>query len=231
MDADNLPLTHTLGMRAGCRRTLLMTVGVWVVGVAVGALWWVFAEVRPHVPNEDLWDPGAQAGSAIFASCASCHFADGSGRADGSIPRLAGQRAAILEKKLRALSDGSVDLPVMVGFARSLDDAEITAVAGWLSALPDAPAEPVHLRGALLYSERCVACHGPDGAGDDALRAPRLSGQHAAYLLRRMEESVANARGDADPAMAAIVAATSPEDRASIATYLAANAIAPRGIR
>ncbi len=210
------------------RRALLITCGVLLLGTAV---WSVTASIRPPAPlDADPWDAGvgAVAGRDVFASCASCHLADASGRPDGSIPRLAGQRAAILQRKLERLASGEVDLPVMAGFAASLQPAEITAVSTWLAGLPDpAPRDPPAGAGALLYAGSCLPCHGPQAEGQDALGAPRLCGQHAPYLLRRMQDSAQGARADADLAMAAIVRAVPQGDREVIAAWLAAGSCAP----
>jgi len=171
----------------------------------------------------DPWMParvGDVRGVTLFAPCASCHLSDASGRSDGTVPRLAGQRKAVLEGKLRRLQTGEVKLPVMVPFARALSADETTEIARYLSRLAVLP-EPspgvvagstragagvseAATAGEAEYTALCAACHGGWGEGRDDLRAPRLCGQHAAYLQRRVAESAADLRGDADPAMAAI---------------------------
>jgi cytochrome c553 len=204
---------------------VLISLGTFAALIVLTGIWWASTTIRPAQgpPATDVWDSGigAAEGREVFASCASCHLADAMGRSDGTIPRLAGQSAAILSRKLRRIASGEVDLPVMTAFARALSDSEIDAVASWLAALPGAPVANNTDRGAELYAQTCIACHGPSGEGNDALGAPRLSGQHAPYLVRRMEESVSNARGDADPVMAVFVTALSPADREAIAVFLA----------
>ena len=63
---------------------------------------------------------------AAYAHCASCHLHDGSGRPDGSIPRLTGQRRSVLENKLYRLRAGIMRMPVMDPYARTLAPNEIT---------------------------------------------------------------------------------------------------------
>lgn len=179
---------------------------------------------------DDPWVAPANASdprSALFASCASCHMADGGGRSDGTVPRLAGQRATIVASKLQKLQSGATFLPVMLPFARALTAAESQSVADYVAGLP----VPRHAartdEGAQDYAALCATCHGARGEGSDTLLAPRLCGQHAAYLERRMDEIVANVRGDADPAMAAIVGPVPPATRATIAGWLAGAACEP----
>jgi cytochrome c553 len=150
-------------------------------------------------------------------------MADAGGRPDGSVPRLAGQRVDVLAARLHALREGRLDLPVMAPFARSLGAAEVDTVAVWLSTLP-APAD-IGLgpgddlpRGQALFAERCAACHGV--AGEGALATPRVCGQHSGYVLRRLDEIALQKRSDAHPAMAAIVAAMLPAERAAVADFL-----------
>ncbi len=177
--------------------------------------------LAPAVPS----DPTRAAGRLVFASCASCHLADGGGRTDGSIPRLAGQDAAILERRLRGLFDGSVYLPVMTPFARALSDMEIEQVSAYLSSLPRpgavgiGPGTQVE-HGAVLYGAVCLNCHAAGAMGQPALNAPRLCGQHEAYLLRRMAEMAgANPRAS-DPAMVAVAAGLSLDARRAVSDHL-----------
>lgn len=166
-------------------------------------------------------------GAAIWASCASCHMADGSGRLDGDIPRLAGQRASVVAAKLRRIRDGDVDLPVMLPFAATLSDAEIDAVSAFIHALP-----PPKKRGLgseaqpgadARYRTHCAACHGVDGTGRDEPPTPKICGQHAGYISRRVQETLEGSRADGDPAMRAIAATLSPTDRDGIASWLASS--------
>lgn len=162
-------------------------------------------------------DPAAE----LYASCASCHMADGSGRTDGTIPRLAGQRPAVLIHKLEKLQVGAVTLPVMLPYARSLIGEEITAVAQYLAGLPVPEYPVITTAGEGSYRSLCAGCHGSAAEGIDALRSPRLCAQHAPYLVRRMEQIAVNQRGDADPAMAALAGAVSADTRQQIAQWLA----------
>ena len=186
----------------------------------------------PWAIRAEPGDPTLAAGKEIFASCASCHLADAGGRSDGTIPRLAGQRAEILEWRLRGLQDGSIDLPVMTPFARALTEVEIRQVSAYLASLPrpdrvGVGSDGVNERGAKLYHDRCRSCHSAEADAVAASNAPRLCGQHEAYLLRRLEDMASGNAGGAgaaravDPAMEAVAIALSMEDRLRVSRYLA----------
>ena len=164
---------------------------------------------------------------AAYAHCASCHLHDGSGRPDGSIPRLTGQRRSVLENKLYRLRAGILRMPVMDPFARTLAPSEIAQIAEYLSKLPAAAApsdstEEERAEGALLYAEHCASCHGANGEGQDGLFASRLCGQYAGYLNRRLAEVAAGTRGDADAVMQDAIDAVPVDDLRVIVAWLAA---------
>ena len=165
---------------------------------------------------------------ASYAHCASCHLHDGSGRPDGSMPSLNGQRRAVLEHKLYRLRTGIARLPVMDPFARTLAPSEIVQIATYLSQLPMAAAAPSALaaeeqvRGASLYAQHCSSCHGVNGEGNDGLFAARLCGQHGGYLERRLAEVAARTRGDADAIMRDAIDSIPGDDLRAIVRWLAA---------
>tara|TARA_R110001592_G_scaffold57536_3_gene174646 strand:- start:2420 stop:3118 length:699 start_codon:yes stop_codon:yes gene_type:complete len=168
-------------------------------------------------------------GAELYASCASCHMADGSGRSDGDVPRLAGQSQKVLVHKLQKLRDGSSYLPVMLPFARALSADEVLEVSRYIAGLSTITAATLvqtvpaaDSLAATKYQEYCSACHGAQGQGNDALLAPKLCGQHSAYLLRRMSETRQNLRGDADSGMAAILNIIEKDDQIEIAQWLEA---------
>lgn len=66
----------------------------------------------------------------------------------------------------------------------------------------------------------CVACHGADGNGVDALpNQPRLAGQHAEYTEKQIRDYKSSARENA--IMAPMVAALSDQDISDLAAYYA----------
>ncbi|MGB8331752.1 MAG: c-type cytochrome [Polyangiales bacterium] len=175
-----------------------------------------------------LEDPAPADEPAAYAPCASCHLHDGSGRPDGSIPRLTGQRRSVLENKLFRLRTGAMRLPVMDPFARSLAPAEIAEIAEYLSSMPElgvAPGPPNHeaaAPGASLFAKHCASCHGASAEGNDGLFASRLCGQYLGYLERRLDEAATRKRGDSDALMQGVVQAVPDEDLGVIVAWLAA---------
>jgi len=78
---------------------------------------------------------------------------------------------------------------------------------------------------ALLAS--CVACHGAQGLGDQALGAPRLAGQGEQYLTRQLQNFRAGRRGYAEQdqpgqQMRSMAASLSDTQIAGLAGYYAA---------
>jgi len=176
------------------------------------------------LPGEPA-DANLAAGKRVFAACASCHLADAGGRPDGTIPRLAGQEASVLEARLRALRDGSVDLPVMTPFARALTEAETRQVAGYLSSLPRPEWVGIGSgrqleHGAAIDRSLCAGCHATGAPGQAALNAPRLCGQHATYLVRRLNEIADTDPRTPDPTMRSIASSLSSEDRMAVSDHL-----------
>ena len=218
------------GMLAPAMR-IFITVVALIVLAGVGSVTWLMTR-EPSVAQaariaavlESTAPPGEP---AAFAHCASCHLHDGSGRPDGSIPRLTGQRRSVLENKLYRLRAGILRMPVMDPFARTLAPSEIAQIAEYLSELPAAAAPSVateeeRAQGASLYAEHCASCHGANGEGQDGLFASRLCGQYAGYLNRRLAEVAAGTRGDADAVMQDAIDAVPVDDLRAIVAWLAA---------
>ena len=141
--------------------------------------------------------PDPDHGAELFARCASCHGAEGEGLADGSTPSIAGQHFRVIVKQLVDFRYGKRWDFRMEQRANNHLGAfqDIADVASHLSQLPRKSRSNdggnVDLsQGASLYGERCASCHGARGEGDDDEAVPLLAGQHSAYLLRQMYDSV-----------------------------------------
>jgi cytochrome c553 len=142
-------------------------------------------------------------GAALFAQCVSCHGPNGQGLPDGSTPRIAGQHFSVLVRQLVDFRYGKRWDFRMEQRANTHLGAfqDIADVASYLSQQPrkskadegnrDYLAHGTNLAdGANLYQANCASCHGARGEGDDDEGVPMLTGQHPAYLLRQMYDSV-----------------------------------------
>jgi cytochrome c553 len=150
----------------------------------------------------------AAAGQAKSAACAACHGPDGNS-SNPEWPKLAGQGAAYLAKQLREFKAGKRVNAVMQGMAAPLSDEDIADLAafyaGQKARLGVADPDQVPL-GKRLYRggsteagvAACMSCHGPSGGGNPLARFPRLSGQHAAYVAKSLQDYRSGTR-DNDP--------------------------------
>ena len=79
------------------------------------------------------------AGAAAYAKCAGCHGADGKTKALGKSQVIAGQSKEELVTKINGYKAGTLDTAgmgtLMKGQVASLSDADVDAVAGYISTL------------------------------------------------------------------------------------------------
>jgi cytochrome c553 len=146
--------------------------------------------------------PNTEHGAELFAQCVACHGAEGQGFPDGSTPRIAGQHFRVIVKQLVDFRYGKRWDFRMEQRANSHLGAfqDIADVASYLSQQPRQSAANQRgarkldaessVLGAGLYRANCASCHGAQAEGDDTAVVPMLAGQHAAYLLRQMYDSV-----------------------------------------
>ena len=172
------------------------------VGI-VGLLMWLPYPVDAASPARSEYQaalratPDTEHGAVLFAQCVSCHGPDGQGLPDGSTPRIAGQHFRVLVKQLVDFRYGKRWDFRMEQRANTHLGAfqDIADVASYLSHQPrKTKADEVGgdnlAHGANLYQVNCASCHGGRGEGDDVGAVPMLAGQHPAYLLRQMYDSV-----------------------------------------
>ena len=146
--------------------------------------------------------PDANRGAQLYASCAACHGPDGTGAPDGNAPRIAGQYRQVIVKQITDYRHARRGDPQCTPCAdrHILKDAQAIAdVAQFISALePRAQVgtgrgDALEL-GRQIYLGRCSSCHGRSGEGDAQAIAPRLAGQHYAYLLRQFHDALEGRR-------------------------------------
>lgn len=81
-------------------------------------------------------------------------------------------------------------------------------------------AEAIARQGNGKGAAPCMACHGPDGGGNDASGFPRLAGLDATYLRQQLDDFVSAAR--VNPVMQPNASALSEDERATLARYYSA---------
>lgn len=171
----------------------------------------------------------AKKGKEAYVICRGCHKADAAGRDQAECPpQLAGQLAPVLIKQMLDVRSGRRESPHMHPFITPdvLTSNQLADIAAYLSRLPmpaangKGPGKDLDL-GQYLYQRDCASCHGKRGEGDARRYAPRLAGQHYAYLLRQGREIRDQARRNADPEMVRLIHHYTDTDLEAVSDYLA----------
>jgi len=145
----------------------------------------------------------AAAGKAKITACAACHGPDGNSAAP-TFPKLAGQSEKYLIKQLSEINRkdkaGKVmrAVPAMTGQTENLTAQDIADIAAYFSSQNMSGGvtkkEKVAL-GAEIYRSgdkekglaACSGCHSPTASGNAPAGFPRLSGQHADYIVAQLK--------------------------------------------
>ena len=152
-----------------------------------------------------------EAGRAKAAVCAGCHGQNGNST-NPVWPKLAGQHAFYIEKELRDFQNKKRVDPTMAPMVAGLNDTDIEDIAAYFASLSStveaADADKIKL-GEKVYRAgnadnglpACIACHGPNGAGNAPAHFPRIGGQHAAYLAKSLKDFKVETRNNDQKAM------------------------------
>ena len=190
--------------------------------------------------NSSRWVFGAVALSAILITrvtplyaqsveekvqvCAACHGADGK-PVDKTIPTIWGQQAGYIYIELRDFKRGDRKSDIMQPIASSMERQDMLDIAQYLSAKPwpdlGQPRAPKDVAERAMSANRsvgCTGCHLDHFQGDGTVS--RLAGMGKDYLLKQMTDFRTRARGN-NPGMSDLMIATSPDDLAALAEYLA----------
>jgi cytochrome c oxidase subunit 2 len=159
----------------------------------------------------EIHPPGATAsGEEIFQLCVQCHGQNAEGNKQFNAPSIAGLPQWYVELQLPKFRTGTrgthpADItgmqmrPMAISFH---NDADLKTIAAYVANLPRPVAKPMlegdAVNGQTLYTP-CTACHGPDAAGNEQLKAPPLKHANDWYLLAQLEKFKSGARG-ANPA-------------------------------
>ena len=171
----------------------------------------------------------ARAKKIIGGSCFLCHGAEGESASE-VFPRLAGQNAEYIAKQLENFKSGKRKSSAMAPMVAELSPDDMAALGRFYGSRPphkEAPKDaPLAAVGQYIYSQgnrfsgvpACDSCHGPDGAGSNAL--PRLAGQHAAYLDNQLKQFNKRERNNDNAVMHTVVEKMTPLEMAAVSEYL-----------
>lgn len=137
----------------------------------------IFARYREMDNDALIADQEANAtGQRLFAnSCAMCHGSDGRGAT--SFPNLADDDwlyGGSFDMVMQSITSGRKGaMPVMVG---GLDAGGVSDLVAYVQSLSGQGADAdAATKGKANFDALCIACHGVDGSGNQALGAPNLT--------------------------------------------------------
>ncbi len=158
------------------------------------------AEVPAPAASENQHLVGnATAGKDKTQTCVACHGPDGNSTVP-NWPKIAGQYENYLVKELkdfRAGEKGPRYEPSMYGMVANLSDQDIADLAAYYASQTQTMGKAQNALVALgqkIYRggnvqtgvTACLACHGPEGMGNEAAKYPKLAGQHAVYIENQL---------------------------------------------
>ena len=177
----------------------------------------------------------AQKGATLAGTCAACHGLDGNAT-DPMYPNLAGQSERYIAQQLALFRSGERNTgmaAVMKPFADMLSAQDARDVGAYYATqeagagvaddtvVTEGPyagmkffeiGEQLFMAGdAERGIPACMACHGPDGAGNPGPAYPHVAGQQAAYLQRRLEEFRTGTTSQREPHLFNIMATVANE--------------------
>ena len=167
----------------------------------------------------------------VTGVCAACHRIDGNSVITTN-PKLAQQHPEYIAKQLANFKSGERKNAVMSGMAASLSPEDMANVAAYFGSqkakVGSAKTNAAGSLGEKIYRggiasvgvPACASCHGATGAGIP-VQFPRLSGQHADYVVTQLKAFYSGERAnDNAKVMRMIAAKMSDADMAAVADYI-----------
>jgi cytochrome c oxidase subunit 2 len=145
-------------------------------------------------------------GQQLYAVCSACHGPEGQGNQAMNAPKLAGQEPWYMRRQLEYYRKGVRGAHPEDTFGRQMapmaatlaDGQAMRDVIAYIGTLPDNPVEATVAgdvkRGEGIYRV-CGSCHGWDGQGIQAVKAPRQAGVQDWYLVRQLQNFKQGIRG------------------------------------
>jgi cytochrome c553 len=174
----------------------------------------------------------AAAGKTKSAACAGCHGVDGNSAAP-NFPKIAGQDAQYIAKQLADFKSGARKDPLMVGMVAGLSRKDMDDLGAYFASQKRGTGAASGSADSLKKAERlyrggdakngiaaCMSCHGPAGTGIPP-RFPAVSGQHAAYSQKQLQDFKAGTRSNDGEVMTRIAFRLSPAEIKAVSEYMA----------
>jgi len=150
----------------------------------------------------------AAAGKSMYPLCTSCHGVNGSGNQAIGAPKISGQLAFYTLKQLQHFQNGARGIAAgdmkgrqmgaMSKGARLKSPEALANLVAYVSMLPDEAITPT-IQGDVSKGKSaypvCASCHGAQGEGNEAMAAPRLTGQSDWYLVAQLKKFKNGQRG------------------------------------
>jgi cytochrome c553 len=172
-------------------------------------------------PSKSILQGNGDSGKTSYATCIACHGLEGEGNKLLNAPKIAGLQDWYIARQLHSFKKGvrgSHEKDVygmqMRPMAMALaDDDTINNVALYVSTFKEKAQPAISQTAKISTAESasvsvtsstengknlygvCASCHGPDGGGNKALNAPRISGQKAWYVARQLANFKSGIRG------------------------------------
>ncbi|QXD33351.1 c-type cytochrome [Candidatus Pelagisphaera phototrophica] len=146
-------------------------------------------------------------GEQLYRNCTICHGPDGQGIPLQLAPALTALSEKYIVEQLKkykagirgAHAEDTAGLRMLPMAQTMITEDDMQAVASYIVSLGSSPVEPTleggdPVKGQATYAT-CLACHGPDGRGNDLLNAPSLVNQHDWYHLAQLKKFKSGVRG------------------------------------
>jgi cytochrome c553 len=173
----------------------------------------------------------AQAGATKALVCQACHGANGNS-VNPEWPSLAGIGADYIAAQLQNFKEGKRNNPIMMPNAMTLTPEDMADLGSYFDGLPNTglEADPSYWKaGEKLYRggdatrgiPACMACHGPNGRGNEPAKFPALRGQHSVYVAKQLHDYASGARTTGpNNIMQTIAGRLSEDDMRNLASYV-----------
>jgi cytochrome c553 len=173
-----------------------------------------------------------KAGEEKSAVCMACHGPQGNSL-NPVWPKLAGQHAQYIEAQLASFKSGARQDPMMSPQAAALSDADVQNLAAYFAAQTQSEGV-ARDKGLVVKGERmfrggnaatgvpaCSGCHGPRGMGNPLASFPRISGQHADYVIKALKDFRAgNRSNDMNGMMRGVAQAMTDDEITAVAEFV-----------